>query len=663
MFPRISRATHHRSFTARVLAPCVIVATGLLVGACDGSPGTPPEPGEDAGRPSLDASPSWDASTVVRETETGLDLPDAPAFPASLEALQGRDSLRLTVPAVPGAADYRVFEVRDGVSVRVSATGGEDVLGATIVCAGLRQHNQCDPAEERDWGGGQMDVPGCGRDLRAVPVSREVALELQLDGLSPGTHTLVVEAVDVQCPFVGVLGSESGGALDVPIDEHSIVETVIVDGEARQWPRFPESFPVRTASQIETEYGSLVLNGQRPAAAPTVGEGPLARLAQPAPPAVPNVLARAVIEVDLVGTGSLPPGFGPDDFFEDFDVPRRPAHVADDASLPGPIIAQNSQLYQDEQFNYYSFGSVHHDIFVERGALHMVLADWGQEIMSTNLMVPRRPFTIPDGDDEFLHVTFEVPVNATQRRYFWLMLCGPDEAGQAFGESGQLTQLLTPRPFFMEPGAGYNPSLAGWQCLQFVPRGGDYEQLDGSLVSGSGGVARPETDLRLIVNRPSPSGTNPVDDQDSVVNVSPIQRDGNQVDSGAWVRQWDSSGDVSGVILDDRMFVAQRTRFDIYVRRDRVIIYIEGEQRICNDLGDARLTMAETAVGLGHVLYHSDAEHFDLAREDWNRTGQYHYRENTPFVDARSFDSIGVRNSAALPAGFDEGRCFGRDGA
>jgi hypothetical protein len=58
------------------------------------------------------------------------------------------------------------------------------------------------------------------------------------------------------------------------------------------------------------------------------------------------------------------------------------------------------------------------------------------------------------------------------------------------------------------------------------------------------------------------------------------------------------------------------------------------------------------------VLYHSSAERGEFTRNDWIRTAQYYYRYNTPFLDHRSFDNLGVRSDAGLPANFQPGSCY-----
>src|SRR5439155_12348892 len=56
-----------------------------------------------------------------------------------IQYVANRDSAILVVPDVPGVVDYRVITIPAGIGV--SADGdGEKVTGATMYCAGYRQH-------------------------------------------------------------------------------------------------------------------------------------------------------------------------------------------------------------------------------------------------------------------------------------------------------------------------------------------------------------------------------------------------------------------------------------------------------------------------------------------------------------------------------------------
>jgi hypothetical protein len=89
------------------------------------------------------------AETMPASIESSATTPPGPAGPlnwAPAGLLQNvfvaadRDSAIITVPAVAGAADYRVFALATGIGVNV-VSGGEKVTGTDVFCAGNRQFN------------------------------------------------------------------------------------------------------------------------------------------------------------------------------------------------------------------------------------------------------------------------------------------------------------------------------------------------------------------------------------------------------------------------------------------------------------------------------------------------------------------------------------------
>ena len=292
----------------------------------------------------------------------------------------------------------------------------------------------------------------------------------------------------------------------------------------------------------------------------------------------------------------------------------------------------------------------------------MVLADIAQGVFSSNLMYPKRPIQMPADDTSFIHSTFEIQTDASQRRYFVFHACGAATAGQTY-EGDQLApqSAMVIAPGFMNPTDALPISTKGWNCFQIIPRGGGYDGMAGGpFKTTKGEDGRPETDIRVLINRPTAAGGNPLTDRDSATLMGPSQYPNKaQKDEGAWYRTWDANKKISSVVLDDQMFISQRTKFDVFLNRGRVVIYVNGVQKICNDFPTAqRLTMAEAAIGIGHILYHSNLEAVEFLRPDWIRTGQYYIRHNMPLADTRSLDNVGVREGAALPASFQEGPCF-----
>jgi hypothetical protein len=263
--------------------------------------------------------------------------------------------------------------------------------------------------------------------------------------------------------------------------------------------------------------------------------------------------------------------------------------------------------------------------------------------MSSNIAYPKKPVSL--GDTDYLHVTYEVANDATSRRYWELLMCGADTAGQTMGSDGKLMGNIVQTPFFMDDD-GLNPSVEGWNCLQIFPRQGWPFTLGPDNTF-------PQSEVRVMVNKTGNLG------RSNVVNVSPAQYTNANIGPPSWFRTQDGTGKLTGPILDDQQLIAPRTKFDMYISRNRVVMYVNGEQRICNNLGTAgKLTMAEGALGFGQVLYHSAAERLEFNASYWDRRGQRFYIENSPFIDERDWDNVGYDEHVALPSGFDSSVCF-----
>lgn len=541
--------------------------------------------GADPGGPDEPLTPPdvvADPTAPAGEDGEALPWPDAPLL-EGVRVKASRDSVTLFVPAVEGAADYRAFVLHEDVSLDVVDGGRERVLGATLHCAGHEQRNA--PAGER------------------IPARR-----IEVTGLTESSR-VVVEALDTTCPFPGVVGATS--------------QTIeVTNGALPASERVP--FSIYTEEEVRERYGSLIVNGHRPGSP----------LGAPASDEPPRVLARTTLRVEPAG-GPPPTS----DFFTGFDDEEdQPVYVG-----PLPPLGRapkNGQLFETSELTLTTYAEAHTQFFVDRGQLHVLLADWQQDVFASAVAYPKRAALIDDED--YVHVTFEVPSNATARRYWWLSLCGADRMGETLDENGHLLGNIIQTPFFYQ-NDGKNPSVEKWSCLQLFPRDGLPSPLPPTNT-------RPESDLRVMVNVPNAG------ERDSVRNVSPRQYPGGT--APGWYRQMDADGQLVAPILDDQLYVSQKTRYDVYVRDDRVIVYVDGEQRLCNDFPTTHLTMAEAAVGFGQVLYHSAAERVEFSRSFNDRTGQRYYLENTPYIDARAWDNLGFDEGVEAPASFDESLCY-----
>lgn len=496
-----------------------------------------------------------------------------------------RDSAVLYLPQVEGARDYRAFALVDGVTP-ASGTGHIGVKGADVFCAGFRQFNL--PAE----------------------ASAQLLRQLQVNGLR-GKTRVVVEAVDAPCPFPGVLGRTHAS--------YTIDSTEVPSSDRG-------TFQVYTEAEVRARYGSLVVNGH--------GAGD--KLGQPAAVVAPKVLARTtlVLTPSEAALPALATQF--DDFADDAD---QPAYVRD---VPDMGRSQQGVLWRNGRWSFYSYGAWVKQFFVARGQLHLLEADWGGNIFASTIAYPRKPVQL--SDTAYTRVHFEVPTDATQRRYWWISMCGAPSAGATMDAEGNLLGNIIQTPAFHQDD-GLNPSVEGWNCLQVFPR-------DGWPFDLGPDDTRPQSDVRVMVNRPGKLG------RDNVVNVSPDQYHDPNTAAPSWFRQQKGSGPLLAPMLDDQLLLAPATRYDLYVRRDRVILYVNGEQRLCNDFPGVKLSMAEAALGFGQVLYHSTAERGEFSVDYFDRTGQRYFLQNTPYIDARSWDNLGYSEGVGAPGNFVEADCY-----
>jgi hypothetical protein len=111
-----------------------------------------------------------------------LAWPVAPLL-EGVSVIPNRDSVKIVLPVVGDAQDYRVFAIPQGVAVETDASGHE---------TGARHHDLL------------RGLPSAQRARRGPELLRQV----EVAGLAAETR-LVVEAIDTPCPFTGVLGKVS----------------------------------------------------------------------------------------------------------------------------------------------------------------------------------------------------------------------------------------------------------------------------------------------------------------------------------------------------------------------------------------------------------------------------------------------------------------------
>jgi len=606
-------------------------------------------------------------------------------------------------------------------SVTANSDGTESVGGGTQFCAGLRQHQArgryvADNATGFPYyfyaNAGKDSPTNLGPQFFSPPpgawswhdLDTPPLLQIEVTGVT-SSMSVTVEAMDRMCPFPGTIGQAHA---DIMIS-HRAGET---DNPGNPWIDASSlvSFPVVTEAEVIARYGSLIINGQGWAGGPNVQATAPAKppFAQPAPVNPPIVLARTSVMIAPLANAPAPPST----FFDDFANANDTFKALPVPNWTYPRDGGGEKVLQNSKWTIYANGYTccsptaatdgngYADAYVENGTLNTLLSDWSQDVISEVSMFPRKAAHL--NSSSYLHVTYEVPSFATARRYWVVSLCGSSTAGQTLDSTGALKEQIVHTTFFYDS-TGASPSTAGWNCLQIFNREGNSYALSNweSMYNINGSrppkpanaglfdlsdyiynsipsiadptktaayTVHPESDVLVMINKPIPKagvpevlGPNEQVTQGqytSPVNVSPLQLD-NPAGEVAWFYRVDTNGNPVAPILDDQQLVAPRTRYDLYVRNNRIIMYVNGQARLCNDFTTPTTTLniADAAVGFHQVLYHSSAE-FTERFVDPDRGAAYHYRYNSPWIDRRTWDNMGFEENVAAPGDFDPKTCF-----
>jgi hypothetical protein len=458
---------------------------------------------------------------------------------------------------------------------------------------------------------------------------RELIDTIQLAGLTGDTR-VVIEALDAPCPFTGVIGNAH---VDLP--RTSAVNPEITATDSRTYSTFTEA-------EVRATYGAALFNGQ--GAAPRPGD--------PAPPIAPHVLARTTVIVAPTGTTAPPPVAG---FFDDFATADQPVKISDGVTCYPPACDHPFiDIFQNTAWTIESASMDVSQFFIDRGQLHAVVADTGADDFSSVVAYPRHLAQI--SDTSYLHVTYDVNALTTARRYPWLSICGADAPGHTIKADGTPAFHLAVDSS-LQLADGNNPNTAGFNCVMLFSKDGNYLF---ELPAGDGTSSPPETDMRVLIYKQGAGITG--------VNVAPdIYKNGWIPPS--WFRTVNAAGEVTGRMIDLQNLAAPTSHFDVFMRRGRVVVYVDGQQKLCNDFDASLTTMSEAMVGFGQVLYHTAAEHNDdlapSTRTDEANAASprsRHVYDNLRFFDRRDWDNLGFESGVALPttgpSAFDESACY-----
>jgi hypothetical protein len=599
------------------------------------------------------------ASAATMPPALNSTLPSMPDVRATIL----RDGVLLSFANVAQAADYRAYLVRPGVTFT-----GAQPRGAVVACAGFRQHTYPSPLVEAHH-------------------TRELLQVVELPGLqSAGAVTVVIEALTSPCPYVGLpahtdaqvtMGSTNG------VNNPHLADplTYAYVGVPRTVFR---SFETQTA-----QYGNVLLNGQGATidfdARQTVATlGATVPPNDPTFPSDPTVLARSAVSVVMPDLTTLAASdVGPHALVEDFTddhvvaasaIGQNPDYATyngfaldplfqlgnwqfwgrfmEGADLPGVAIPTLAQRYGALQ------------VFTKLGRLFTGFGDSGQDVGGTLAFASQVAPVVQLDQETYVHSTFRVNTTATHRRYWWWALCGGATATELY-DSTTKTYKLRPLVFetTFEPG-GNNPS---------VPEG--HTLLSSNLSDDAVGLAkeclsfteegRPEdgfaTDGHAQTSESLRAQLHPANKSHGMIALGNARSEKsvlNGIGADGFRYRVDAAGNRVAAALAPHDQIAPLTRFDLYVRKDRLVVFVDQVQTFCVDLHARPLTMDYAMIVYGDLVYHSSVEWQELSNSADSRAPQmYQQLLNQPIATSRAWDFIGHSDGAALPATFDATLC------
>jgi hypothetical protein len=719
-----------QSVTVSVAAvhPGAALSSGAFA-ACP-QPGAPyPEAGQagisspggsavQSGTPATLGCPSstlFDGLTLIPDQETHLPrhaVPFAAAvFPSVLSqqtalpyipnvyALLRQDTLLIYVPPVAGAADYVAYAVNaPGRTVSFAAPGATvngvkntsnfvQPRGAVVACAGYRNHNY----EEKVVNGHHV---------------RELNQQIELPGfVANGNYTVIVEAISSPCPYVGMQSS-----VDATVTAPNLAHS---DGLA-----LPAMGAYTSAKTQLAQYGNEIVNGQGATTswsnrltARTLGK-PVAP-GDPTFPSDPVIIAQSALTLQVPffdeSVNAVVFDVGANALYDKFqsEIPFNPASVSkitqNDLSLPafylGPAVTTTSGATAQAAYQFWSVNMNPADsvnaltgaatntnasvqAFEHDGRLYDDIADGGQDVSATLSFVPMTPgpMHLDSNNVKYVHSEFRVNSEATPRRYWTWTMCGASSPSILMDannnplvhpivyESSLLPGGNNPTIFATDPdGGSVTTNSSALECLSMGPLG--YPELP-----RTDGFPRSSENLMAVIN---PAGYS-----FGVINLQNSKEDSN-IPAGAipGIRYvLDKNQNMVGDVVEPFDQVAPLAHYDLFIRPNRLVVFVNGRQAFCVDMSKRPLAMQYGMVVYGDLLYHSAREQADMSVQSGLSNGAqssdslegntysytfegsslYHVILNQPITSTRAWDAIGEADNIDIPpqfATFDPAAC------
>jgi hypothetical protein len=610
-----------------------------------------------------------------------------------------QDTLLIYVPPVAGAADYVAYAVNaPGRTVSFAAPGATvngvknnssfvQPRGAVVACAGYRNHNY----EEKVVNGHHV---------------RELNQQIELPGfVANGNYTVIVEAISSPCPFVGMQSS-----VDATVTAANMANS---DGLS-----LPAMGAYTSAATQLANYGNEIVNGQ---GATTSWSNRLTATTLGMPvaagdatfPSDPPIIAQSALTLQVpffdeavnarvfdVGTNAVY------DKFEN-EIPFSPSTVSqisqNGVSIPsflfGPPVTTTSGATAQASYQFWSINMNKADstdaltgaatnpnasvqAFEHTGRLYDDIADAGEDVSGTLSFVPLTtgPLHLDPNNVQYVHSEFRVNSEATPRRYWTWTICGAATPSALMDANNN--PLIHPIVYESSLiGGGNNPTLfandpdggspatnaSALECLSVGPVGyPEYPRTDG--------FPRASENLMAVIN---PAGY-----QFGIINLQNSKEDSN-IPAGAnpgFRYVLDKNQDMVGDVMEPFDQVAPLAHYDLFIRPNRLVVFVNGRQAFCVDMSSRPLTMQYGLVVYGDLLYHSAREQADMSPQaglpngaqssdslegntdnyTFEGSSLYHVILNQPITSTRAWDAIGQADNIDIPpqfATFDPSSC------
>lgn len=579
-----------------------------------------------------------------------------------------RDSIIVSVANVAGAADYRAYIVDSNVTF-TDVNGATQPRGATIACAGYRQQTF------------QSEVVNGTH-------SRQLLQVIELPGfMTAGDYTVVVEAIASPCPFVG-LPSQRDTQITIKNDGSTTVYHR-ADANAYGYTGIPLT-QFRSFDTVKREYGNVILNGQgasidfrQRARAPYIG-----RVVPPNDPQIPSdpvVIARSALRVEMPAVTSLPVvDVGPRSLFDDFSrdegaapsaMRQSPDYGMYNSFTLNPTFQLNTWVFwsrymqgadrtpgvaSDDMWSEQALSSV--QAFSKGGRLYTTFGDSAQDVGGSLGFASQVAPVVEVGGEGYVHSAFRVNVEATHRRYWWWVICGGQTSAEVYDSTKKQYNI---RPLVFEttfsPG-GNNPSVPDGRTLESANVGDNAVGVAKECLSITE-EARPVDPTRTDGGDQSGATLraqiHPANKTHGIIGLGNNLSDPepNSVTGLGFRYRIGANGERQGMSLAPYDQLTPAT-FDVYVRPDRVVLYVNDRLEFCVDLTPRPLTMRYAMITYGDLLYHSSIEWQEVSDSSAYKNPQmYQMLLNSPVATSRVWDFIGHSDHVGLPADFDPAVC------